>query len=109
MTPPGGPAYERAVVEDLNMVPPLMSTSASPAGRAAADLEPGAREASLAAQAARVSGPAPDHEPGARETSLAARRPEFRAGARCPGETRRQGDTSAATVIGALSKGVLRT
>jgi len=86
MTPPGGPAYERAVVEDLNMVPPLMSTSASPAGRAAADLEPGARE-----------------------TSLAARRPEFRAGARCPGETRRQGDTSAATVIGALSKGVLRT
>ena len=25
MTPPGGPAYERAVVEDLNMVPRPMS------------------------------------------------------------------------------------
>jgi hypothetical protein len=30
MTPPGGPSYERAVVEDLNMVPRPMSTSASP-------------------------------------------------------------------------------
>jgi hypothetical protein len=72
------------------MVPRPMSTSASPAGRAAADLEPGARETSLAAQAARVSGPAPVPR------------------VFWP-ETLRQGDTSAAAVIGALSKGVLRT
>ena len=59
MTPPGGPAYERAVVEDLNMVPRPMSieriaggpSSCRPRTRSSRDI--------TGSQAARVSGRRP--------------------------------------------------